>query len=88
MHALDNSAREAVEQLAHQVVHFLLEHSMADILEKYRELPDVLAFLNSIETNMLEKAAQFRPEPEEQHNHPSSQAQKRTPVDKYRVNTS
>ncbi|HEX6034098.1 MAG TPA: Lon-like protease helical domain-containing protein, partial [Anaerolineales bacterium] len=63
MHALDNSAREAVEQLDQQVVHFVLDHSMADLLEKYRELPDVLAYLNSIQTNMLENAAQFKPEP-------------------------
>ncbi len=86
MHALDNSAREAVEQLDQQVVHFVLDHSMADILEKYRELPDVLAYLNSIQTNMLENAAQFKPEPEEQSHSAPPQAPKRTPVDKYRVN--
>jgi predicted ATP-dependent protease len=86
MHALDNSAREAVEQIDKQVVHFVLDHSMADLLEKYRELPDVLAFLNSIRMNMLENAAQFKPEPEEQRSPVPPQAPKRTPVDKYRVN--
>jgi predicted ATP-dependent protease len=86
MHTLDNDAREAVEQLDQQVIHFVLDHSMADILEKYRELPDILAFLNSIQMNMLENAAQFKPEPEEQHSAVASQSPKRTPIDRYRVN--
>jgi lon-related putative ATP-dependent protease len=82
IHALDNSAREAVEQLDQQVVHFVLDNSMGALLEKYRQLPDVLAYLNAIQNHILENAAQFKPDAEEK----ASQSQKPTPIDKYRVN--
>lgn len=84
MHALDNSAREAVEQLDQQVVHFVLDHSMAVLVEKYRQLPNVLAHLNSIQSNILENVTQFKPEAEEKER--QAPAQKRTPIDKFRVN--
>jgi lon-related putative ATP-dependent protease len=84
LNALDNSAREAVERLDQQVVRFVLDLSMAVLVEKYQQLPDVLAHLNSIWTNILENVSQFKPEPEEKTKQPPTQ--KRALIDKYRVN--
>ncbi|MGE5251147.1 MAG: Lon protease family protein [Bacteroidota bacterium] len=84
IHALDNSAREAVEKLDQQVVHFVLDHSMAVLVEKYRQLPQVLAHLNSIENSILENVGQFKPEAEAKEK--QTPAPKRTPIDKYRIN--
>ncbi len=82
--ALDNSAREAQEQLDQQVVHFVLDHLIAALLDKYQQLPDVLAHLKAVENNILENIAQFKPEAEDREK--PAQDPKRNPTDKYRVN--
>jgi hypothetical protein len=73
-----------VEQLDQQVVHFVLDHSMAGLVEKYRGFPGVLDHLNSMSGNILENVAQFKPEAEDKEK--PSPAPRRTPFDKYRVN--
>jgi len=83
-HALDNSAQEALKKLDQQVVHFVLHQLMENLLEKYKEQPDVLAHLKAIEDNILDNVAQFKPESEEKR--PQLPGPKRTPTDKYRVN--
>ncbi len=82
--ALDNSAREAQDKLDQQVVHFVLDHLIAALLEKYKQLPDVLAHLQGVENNILENIAQFKPDAEDKEK--QAPGQKRSPTDKYRIN--
>jgi len=82
--ALDNSARDALEKLDQQVVHFVLQHAMEQLAEKYKGQSNILAHLESIEKNILENISQFKPETEEKG--PQLPGPKRTPTDKYRVN--
>jgi lon-related putative ATP-dependent protease len=82
--ALDNNAREAMEQLDQQVVHFVLDHLKTALVEKYQQLPEVLNHLQAVERNILENIVQFKPatgEAEKQMPGP-----KRNPTDRYRVN--
>ncbi len=79
---LENNAAEALEKLDQQVVHFILDHLMNALLEKYKQLPDVIAHLNAIERNILDNISTFKPEPEEN----EKELPRRSPMDKYRVN--
>jgi predicted ATP-dependent protease len=81
---LDNNAHEAMEQLDQQVVHFVLDHLMAALFEKYQQLPELLAHLHAVEQNILENIAQFKPEAGEKER--QIPGPRRTPTDKYRVN--
>ena len=82
--ALDNSAQDALKKLDQQVVHFVLHQLMENLLEKYKEQPDVLAHLQAIEDNILDNVAKFKPESEEKQL--QLPGPKRTPTDRYRVN--
>ncbi len=81
---LDNSAREAHEKLDQQVVHFVLDHLVAALLEKYKDLPDVLAHLRAVEQNILENIPQFKSDDDEKE--APTPGPKRNPTDKYRIN--
>ncbi len=82
--ALDNSAHEALEQLDQQVIHFVLDHLQAALIEKYQQLPGVLAHLQAVERNILENIAQFKQDEGEKEK--QVPGLKRSPTDKYRVN--
>jgi lon-related putative ATP-dependent protease len=82
--ALDSSAHEALEQLDQQVVQFILDHLMEKLIEKYKELPVVLAHMQAIENNILENVDQFKPESGEKDKQVPDP--KRGLTDKYRVN--
>ena len=79
---LENNATEALEKLDQQVVHFILDHLLNSLLEKYKQLPEVVAHLNAIERNILENISTFKPETEEK----ERQLPRRSPVEKYRIN--
>jgi lon-related putative ATP-dependent protease len=82
--ALDNTAREALEQLDQQVMHFVLDQLMASLVAKYQQMPDALSHMQAIEKNILENVAQYKPEAEEKELPISGP--KKTHSDKYRVN--
>ncbi len=82
--ALDNTAREAQEKLDTQVVHYVLDHLVAALLEKYKELPNVLAHLQAVEQNILDNIPQFKPDAEEKEK--QAPGPKRSPTDKFLIN--
>jgi lon-related putative ATP-dependent protease len=82
--ALDASAQEALEQLDRQVVHFVIDHLMQTLIEKYQQLTDVLSHLQAIEQNILDNIPQFKPEAGEIDK--QVPVPKRNPTDKYRIN--
>jgi hypothetical protein len=63
---LDKNAREAVQNLDQEVARFAIQHLFQDLAEKYVALPDVMAYLDQVQTNIIENLAQFRPSTEEQ----------------------
>lgn len=83
-HTLDKSAQDALEKLDQQVVHFVLDHLMETLMNKYAQLPDVLSHLQAIERNVLENITQFKPESGETEK--PALGPRRTPTDNYRVN--
>jgi lon-related putative ATP-dependent protease len=82
--ALDGNAHDALEQLDQQVVHFVLDHLLAALVQKYQGLPDLISYLQAVEHNILENIAQFKPDVDEKER--SLLGPKRSPTNKYRVN--
>ncbi len=82
--ALDNTAREALEQLDQKVMHFVLDHLMADLVAKYEQVPYALDHMHAIEKNILENVSQFKPEADEKE--VLVPGPRKTPTDKYHVN--
>jgi lon-related putative ATP-dependent protease len=81
---LDNNAQAAMEQLDQQVVHYVLDHLMAALLEQYQVLPEIVEYLQAVEQDIIENLARFKPESgviEKQAAGPW-----RSPTDTYRVN--
>jgi predicted ATP-dependent protease len=81
---LDNSAHDAIEELDQQVVHFVLDRLMTALVEKYRELPDVISYLQAVEHDILENIPQYKSDGGEKEKQAPSPA--RHPTEKYRVN--
>jgi lon-related putative ATP-dependent protease len=80
--ALDNEATEALEKLDQQVVHFVLDHLLNALQEKYHQLPAVLAHLDEVERNIVDNIQAFKPEAEEK----EKQLPRKGLADRYRVN--
>jgi predicted ATP-dependent protease len=81
---LDSAAAEALDKLDQQVVHFVLDRLLETLLEKYKQLPQVLDHLHAIEKDILGNIPTFKPEAEEKEKLEVSP--KRNPTDKYQVN--
>lgn len=82
--ALDKDAREALEKLDKQVVQYVLDHLFAGLIDSYQALPEVLAYLQAVQKNILENLSQYKPESGEKEELPPGV--KRSPSDKFRVN--
>ena len=63
---LDKSAGEAVQKLDREMGLFVIKHLMADLREKYQDTPDIQAYLEQVQADILDHLADFRPETEEQ----------------------
>ena len=54
-------ARERARELSRQATSFAIEHLISRLKEKYSGLDDVVAHLDTVETDVIENADQFRP---------------------------
>ena len=84
---LDKSTREALQNLDQEVGRFAIRHLIQDLTEKYAALPQVTAYLEQVQSNIIENLAQFKPSAEEQPETPVMMGQpKESPTRKYAVN--
>jgi lon-related putative ATP-dependent protease len=84
---LDKSTREAVQNLDQEVGRFAIRHLVQDLTEKYAALPQVTAYLEQVQTHVIENLAQFKPSAEEQPDTPAMMGSpKESPTRKYSVN--
>ncbi len=84
---LDKSANEALQKLDREVALYAVKHLIADILEKYQGIEAIQAYLEQVQTDILENVQDLKPEAEEQ---PALQLpflrSKPDPLKKYTVN--
>lgn len=85
--ALEKSVQARIQELDRQVALFAIGQPIEDLRERYRDLPEVIAYLEEVQNDFLESLSQFRSEPEPQPSLPMpGQSSKETPFKKYEVN--
>jgi lon-related putative ATP-dependent protease len=84
---MDRKVHEEIEKVNREVALYAVDHLIADLAEKYKELPDVGNYLKDVQTNILDNVSQFMKEPETQPQVPFPlPLMKETPFKKYEVN--
>lgn len=83
---LEKQADEAFQQLDHRIAHYALSHMIDELQEKYQALPEVVAYLDAVEADILENLARFRAEPAEKSEAGPPAANNRLSLRKYQVN--
>jgi lon-related putative ATP-dependent protease len=64
--ALDKEAVNAMQKLDREVALYTLSHPVSELVEKYKDLPEVVHFIEQVRDDMADNLAQFRPEGEEE----------------------
>lgn len=59
----DRKLREAVRNLGREVTKFAVGHLIEELRQAYRDLPEVLAYLGEVETDVVESIEEFLPSP-------------------------
>jgi predicted ATP-dependent protease len=57
---LERAAQERLRRLNREVALFVVEGLMDDLFEKYRDLPEVIAYLKAVQEDIVENVDQFR----------------------------
>jgi len=84
---MDRKVHEEIEKVNREVALYAVDHLIADLAEKYKELPDVGNYLKDVQTNILDNVSQFMKEPETQPQVPFPlPLMKESPFKKYEVN--
>ncbi|MCL4458306.1 MAG: AAA family ATPase [Chloroflexi bacterium] len=66
----EKDSQEQLRKLDQQVVLNAVGHLIADLIEKYKEFPEVVTYLHEVQEDIVENFAQFRPEAEPQPSSP------------------
>lgn len=62
---LDRTAREAIDKLNRDVAMYAVGNLVSDLAEKYSEFPDVAAYLEKVQEDILNNVAQFIKRPKD-----------------------
>ncbi len=85
--AVEKSANEQLQKLDREVALYAVEHLVNELVEKYGDLPQVVAYLEEVQNDIVENLAQFRGESEAQPSPPIPMPWMRElPFRKYEVN--
>ncbi|MFQ5811659.1 MAG: AAA family ATPase [Anaerolineae bacterium] len=60
MRSLDKKANEALQELDQEVALYAVGHLVNELMEKYRDLPEVVAYLKEVQDDIVENLSQFR----------------------------
>jgi lon-related putative ATP-dependent protease len=84
---MDRKVHDEIEKVNRNVALYAIDHLIADVAEKYKELPDVGNYLKDVQTDILDNVSQFMKEPETQQQVPFPlPLMKESPFRKYEVN--
>jgi len=85
--SLDKDARDAVDKLDREIALYALRNWNEEMKEKFQDLPEVLVFIDAVQTDLLEQVELFKTDgQEEQPALPFMAQPKGLPVKKYAVN--
>ncbi|MFQ5586133.1 MAG: Lon protease family protein [Thermodesulfobacteriota bacterium] len=84
---IEKEAKERISTLDREVVQYVVNPLMNDLLEKYKEYPEVVAYLETVKEDVLERVDDFRPKEELALPIPGIKMGKtEPPVERYSVN--
>jgi len=84
---LEGKADEDLKKLNREVALFAIGHMMADLKEEYKDFPDVIAYINEVQNDILARLSQFIKGPEESPTVPfPTHWMREAPFKKYEVN--
>jgi lon-related putative ATP-dependent protease len=84
---MDRKVHEEIEKVNREVALYAIDHLIASLTEKYKELSDVGSYLKDVQTDILDNVSQFMKEPEAQPQVPFPlPLMKESPFKKYEVN--
>jgi lon-related putative ATP-dependent protease len=84
---MDRKVHDEIEKVNRNVALYAIDHLIADLAEKYKELPDIGNYLKDVQTNILDNVSQFMKETETQPQAPFPlPLMKESPFKKYEVN--
>jgi lon-related putative ATP-dependent protease len=84
---IDRKVHEEIEKVDREVALYAIDHLIADLADKYKELPDVGNYLKDVQTDILDNVSLFMKEPETPPQAPFPlPLMKESPFRKYEVN--
>jgi lon-related putative ATP-dependent protease len=63
---MDRKVREEIDKVNRDVALYAIGHLVTDLTDKYKDIPDVAAYLKDVQNNILNNLSQFIKGPEEQ----------------------
>jgi lon-related putative ATP-dependent protease len=85
--SLEKKANKALQDLDQEVALYAVGPSVSELIEKYKDLPEVMAYLKEVQDDIVENLSQFREEAEAQSTSPIPMLGARDlPFRKYEVN--
>lgn len=85
--SLEKDAREALDKLDREVTVYALRNWKEDMKEKFQDLPDVLVYVEAVQSDLLDQVELFKTDgQEETDGQPFSPPPKGLPLKKYAVN--
>ena len=79
-------ARAKIKQINRDAAQFTIDHSLAQVKQRYADLSEVLEFLEAVEADVIENVDDLRPPDEETPLLLGPPAQRGSPLDAYQVN--
>jgi lon-related putative ATP-dependent protease len=85
--SLDKDAREALDKLDREIALYALRNWYEDMKEKFKDLPDVLLYIDAVQADLLDQVELFKTDGQEETPAlPFASTPKGLPVKKYAVN--
>ena len=69
-HSLDKSAQEELKKLDHKVGLFAINHITEELREKYKDLQEILNYIDQVQDDILENLADFKAESDDNQPNP------------------
>ena len=86
--SLDKDAREAVDKLDREIAVYALRNWNEDMKEKFQDQPDILAYFDAVQADLLDQVELFKTDAQEEAQAgPFAAPPKGFPIKKYAVNT-
>lgn len=86
LRGLEGKVNEALKKLNHEVAHYVIDHLVDDIKEKYKKFTEVVTYLKEVQNDILDNITEFLKENEDSSSDFLAPWMSKIPLKKYEVN--